>query len=131
MAWNWDDESLVELLCERIIAGESLNQICTSPNLPDKASVYRHMAKDRDFATRIARARVSQQDAIIDDTVDIADSATTAEEAQVAKLRIWARQWRAAKLAPKKYGEKIEMEHSGGVILINDIPDPDYSQRDK
>lgn len=32
---------------------------------------------------------------------------------------------------PKEWRDKQEVEHSGGVILINDIPDPDYSQRDK
>jgi hypothetical protein len=46
----------------------------------------------------------------------MADKAT-AEDWQVVKLRIWARQWRASKLAPKKYGEKIDHNHGGGMTI--------------
>ena len=38
----------------------------------------------------------------------MADMATP-DDWQVVKLRIWARQWRASKLAPKKYGDKLEL----------------------
>ena len=44
--------------------------------------------------------------------VEMADKATP-ENWNVVKLRIWARQWRAAKLAPKKCGDKVQTEHSG------------------
>ena len=42
-----------------------------------------------------------------DQCVRMADEATP-EDWQVVKMRIWARQWRASKLAPKKYGDKVE-----------------------
>jgi len=69
------------------------------------------MAKDEDFRSAIARAREMQQEAEIDRTVDMADNATP-EDHQVVKLRIWARQWRAAKLAPKKYGDSTMVKHA-------------------
>jgi hypothetical protein len=77
--------------------------------MPDYSMVYRAMAKDAAFANAIARAREAQQEAIIDGTIDLADEATP-ETVHVAKLQIWARQWRAAKLAPKKWGDKIEID---------------------
>src|SRR3984885_11190199 len=49
-------------------------------------------------------------------TVDMADAATP-EDWQVVKLRIWARQWRASKLAPKVYGERIDAKISGALSL--------------
>jgi ABC-type nitrate/sulfonate/bicarbonate transport system ATPase subunit len=70
------------------------------------------MAKDEAFRTRIARAREAQQDALMDETLEMADAAT-AEDWQVVELRIWARQWLAAKLAPKKYGEAMLLKHAG------------------
>lgn len=73
--------------------------------------VYQAMAKDEAFRNAIACAREAQQEAIIDQTIDIADSATP-EDYNVMKLRIWARQWRASKLAPKKYGDKIITENT-------------------
>ena len=38
----------------------------------------------------------------------MADAATEADY-NVVKLRIWARQWRASKLAPKKYGDRSDV----------------------
>jgi hypothetical protein len=52
-----------------------------------------------------------QQEAIADELLEIADSAGTGPgEVEKAKLRIWTRQWVAAKLAPKKFGDKIQVE---------------------
>jgi len=45
--------------------------------------------------------------AMIDDTIDLADSATP-ENWQVVLLRIWARQWRAGKLALRVFGTRTE-----------------------
>ena len=78
--------------------------------MPVKSSVYLEMARSDEFATAIARARTAQQECVIDETVDMADAATV-EDREVVKLRIWARQWRAAKLAPNKYGERTAVDH--------------------
>ena len=93
-----------------------MEEACSPPDCPSKAAVYLRMAKDPDFATIIARAREAQQHAIIDQTVDMADAATP-ENWQVIRLRIWARQWRAAKLAPKTYGDNQTHRHEGEVIV--------------
>ncbi|MDQ1081466.1 hypothetical protein [Pseudoroseomonas cervicalis] len=98
-----DDQEAVARLCELLIGGMSMGQACARADCPSKTSVYARMASDSAFRTTIARAREAQQHAMIDDTIDLADSATP-ENWQVVKLRIWARQWRAAKLAPKTYG---------------------------
>lgn len=102
-----DDPAVVDALCSRLIAGEGLKTICASEGMPSRSAVYERMAVDEAFRTRIAGAREAQQDAHIDETVEMADAATVADH-QVVKLRIWARQWRASKLAPKKYGDRID-----------------------
>jgi hypothetical protein len=61
----------------------------------------------------------------------LADQATP-ENWQVVKLRIWARQWRAAKLAPRKYGDKITTEltgKDGGPIETADLTPREIAQR--
>ena len=70
------------------------------------------MAKDPVFANEIARAREAQQEFIADDIVEMADKANV-DDVNVVRLQIWARQWRAAKLAPKKYGDKVTQEITG------------------
>lgn len=104
---------IVSEICERLIGGESVAAICKDEHMPSAVTFYSNMAKDDAFRTTITRAREYQQEALIDQTVDMADTATV-EDWQVVKLRIWARQWRAGKLAPKKYGDKVTQEHVGG-----------------
>lgn len=95
-----------DAICERLIAGESMRTICIDTDMPAQSMVYAMMAKDETFRSSIARAREMGQEAIIDGTVDLADEATV-DNHQVIKLRIWARQWRASKIAPRKYGDKL------------------------
>lgn len=106
------DKGILDRICDGLIEGKSITQVCEPEDMPHFTMVYRVMAKDEAFAKEIARAREAQQEAVIDGTVDLADEAT-ADDWQVVKLRIWARQWRAAKLAPKKYSDKAQVEVTG------------------
>jgi len=121
-----DDPAVVELLCDRLIGGMGMNEACALPDGPPQTMVYQRMAKDEDFRSRIAHAREAQQHAIIDKTVEMSDAATP-EDWQVVRMRIWARQWRAAKLAPKVYGEKVTTEvtgANGGPVQFEDVRAP-------
>lgn len=100
-----DDPTVVETLCDRIASGLGVSEVCEASDMPGETTVYIRMANDEAFRSRIARAREAQQEHEIDRTVAMADAATI-EDHQVVKLRIWARQWRASKLAPKKYGDR-------------------------
>ena len=113
-------QQCIEEICARIIAGEGIVKICEDTNMPHQAAVYLSMAQDDVFQRRIARAREAQQEAIIDGTIDLADTANP-ENVQVVKLQIWARQWRAAKLAPKKYGDRVEIEQSQKFIPLSEL----------
>jgi hypothetical protein len=110
------DPAVIETLCDHLVSGLSMEEACALPECPSRTAVYVEMSKNEALRARIARARVDQQDAEIDRTIAMADSATP-EDWQVVKLRIWARQWRAAKLAPKIYGDRTQHEHTGTVTL--------------
>jgi hypothetical protein len=69
------------------------------------------LALDAEFAAQYARAREEQADYYADEIIEIAD---TAEDANLARLRIDARKWKASKLRPKKYGEKIDLTSEDG-----------------
>lgn len=117
-----NEPAVVDELCARIIAGEGIAGICTDQHMPRERGVYERMASDEEFRRRIAHAREAQQDALMDQTVAMADAATPADW-QVVKLRIWARQWMASKLAPKKYGDAVQVRHAnaeGGTLQLND-----------
>lgn len=77
-----------------------------------------------------ARAREAQADKFVEDIIQIADDGsrdtyidengnvrTDQEVIARSRLRVDARKWLASKMAPKKYGEKIEadVKHSGSL----------------
>jgi hypothetical protein len=107
MTIKWTEE-LVADICDHLATGKSLIQIGALQGYPSADSMYRQMHRDPEFAAAIAHARVAGQDHEADACVAMADAAT-GEDWQVVKLRIWARQWRASKLAPKKYGDKVAL----------------------
>jgi hypothetical protein len=104
----------VEVLFDQMIAGVQLKVACSDRRCPHDFAVYQRMWRDKEFFDRIARVREAQQHAVIDTLLPMADAATP-ENWQVVRLQIWARQWTAAKLAPKIFGEKSELH-----LIVND-----------
>lgn len=114
---------LGQLICDRLIDGESLHSICASESMPHRTTVMRWMEADPAFATICARARVLQGDLMDDMILDCA-KACTPETAAADRVKIGAYQWRAARLEPKKYGDKVETTHVGDKerpIFVNPV----------
>lgn len=111
-------EKLADQICEQIASGISLIKICKANDMPNKSTVMRWLEDKPEFATKYARARELMADHYFDEMQEIADSAT-AETVQMAKLRLETMRWRVSKLLPKKYGDKIETEHTGTVTVRN------------
>lgn len=111
------EPAALALLCQRLVGGLSMSDACLDPRCPGETEVYQEMAVNQSFYGTIARAREAQQHVIIDSTIKMADEATV-EDWQVVRMRIWARQWRAGKLAPKTYGDKIDVNHGGLVGTV-------------
>lgn len=126
-------KKLADTICERIISGESLSSICRSEGMPDKVTVCRWLSRRDEFRNQYARAREMQTELMADELLDIADDGrndwmerqygdTTVEvvnqeAVQRSKLRVDTRKWIAAKLLPKKFGDAVDLKHSGKVDL--------------
>lgn len=68
------------------------------------------------FTEQYTRAREAQAEFYADQIVDIADGVLPARgdvDVQRDRLRVESRKWVAAKLLPKKYGDKITQEVTG------------------
>ena len=108
-------------ICEQISVGTPLQEICRQKGMPAWRTVYDWMAADDDFAANIARARDLGADAIAEETLAIVDSEPERgndgkiDSAWVAhqKLRAEHRLKLLAKWNPKKYGDKVQAEHTG------------------
>lgn len=113
---TYSDE-IADQICDEIIRGASLYRLCERDGFPGERTVYQWLDKNPEFAQKYMRARELQQDREADKIVDIADAA---EDANLARLQIDARKWRASKLAPKKYGDRLDLNHSGAIETISD-----------
>jgi len=117
-------------ICNRLAMGESLRAICAGPDMPDKSTVFAWLAVDPEFQRAYAVARAFQAETYADEIIEIADDATgdwvdrenrdgelerafDREHVERAKLRVDARKWMAAKLAPKKFGDSTALRLAG------------------
>jgi len=117
-----DRQSIVDAICERLMDGESLRSICASKDMPNKATVIRWMNADDEIATTIARAREFQGDVLFDDIQDVTQQILDGKlDPQAARVVIWAKQWSASKLKPKKYGDKLALEGGDTPIQVQQI----------
>jgi hypothetical protein len=118
---------LIDSICDELTIGKSMRQICEEEGFPDRRTVLRWLAENQDFASRCARAREMQADLMDDKILEAAESCDE-ENYQSTKVKISAYQWRASKLAPKKYGERIQAEHTGPdggpLQIISSVPRP-------
>lgn len=99
-------QELFDRICERIAEGESLRAICQGKDMPSATSVMRWLSADSGLSEQYARAREMQGDGEFDKAREIAFAATP-ETVQVARLQYDAVKWRAGKLRPKVYGDKV------------------------
>lgn len=121
------DRDLFDDICGRIAEGRSLRAICREDeDAPGLSTFMRWLADYPEIREQYARARDAQADVFFDECADIADSAKTAEDVQVARLRIDTRKWMAGKMRPKVYGDKLDMNLSGGLTVnVVDSFDPE------
>lgn len=100
-------------ILERLALGETLLDICEDERMPDRRTVYRWCEANETFRLMYARARVDQADAWHDEAIKHARG-TDAVSASADRLRFDALRWAASKASPKRYGDRIAHEVSGG-----------------
>ena len=119
---------LVAEIVLRISKGEPLRQICRDEHMPNWSVVYDWQNARPELSQRIAHARELGEEAIAQECLEIADNATNdwmevngregetayklnGEHVQRSKLRIETRLKLLAKWNPRKWGEKVDLNH--------------------
>ena len=116
----------IDAICEQVSECVTLRVIAESAGV-SKGSLISWLANHPD---QYARARESQADKLAEDLLQIADDGlndtyldadgnvkTDQDVIARSRLRVDARKWLAGKMAPKKYGDKIETTHSGSLTI--------------
>lgn len=107
-------EELATTICDRIAGGETMVKICREDGMPNRRTVMRWMDVHAEFAARCVRAREIHADYAHDRMMEIEVGVLEGEiDATAARVVLSSMQWRAAKLAPRKYGDMSKVEHSG------------------
>lgn len=125
---------LAAAICAELAAGRSLRSVCEDEAMPDKATVFRWLAKHEALRDQYARAKEESADALVEDMLAIADDGINDtytdpqgvqradnDVIQRSRLRVETRKWIASKLKPKKYGDRLQTELSGSVGISVEI----------
>lgn len=124
-------QELADEICAQLAEGKSLRSVCKAESMPSTTTVFGWMRRHPEFLNQYARAKDESADALVDEMLDIADEATNdwmevhdpenpgyrfnGEHVNRSRLRVDTRKWVASKLKPKKYGEKLDIAHSGTI----------------
>jgi hypothetical protein len=116
-----------------MMGGMSLSDVCRQKGYPHRSTVYDELAADAAFADMYARACEIRADHLLDELISIADTPKIGEKRKIdadgsveitegdmtehRRLQVDARKWAIAKMAPKKYGDKLDLNHSGEVRI--------------
>lgn len=124
-----DDE-----VCRRLSSGESLRAICESKDMPHESTVRSWVVRDQPegFAKRYLLARDIGLDCKADEFLAVASTPLRAEIVTIgpkgkevkivdavdrSRLHADSLKWYLSKLAPKRYGDKLALEHSGSLTI--------------
>jgi hypothetical protein len=127
------------LICERLGLGESLREICRDEAMPDKSTVMRWLSRHQEFRDQYACAREAQADYYAEEIIEIADDGSNdwmerkrgeetveVENHEVigrSRLRVDTRKWLMARMAPKKYGDKLDIDQKTTHEVGNSVAD--------
>ena len=113
--------AIAEVVLQGMNGGLSCFKACQAAGVPHN-TFLRWVDDDPQLADRYAGARHNLIERMANDLLEISDSpvpttdsgATDSGAVQDKRLRVDTRKWLLSKLAPKKYGDKIETTHQVG-----------------
>lgn len=104
----------LDAICDRIINGDSVRQICLKEEI-GVASFWKWVASDAERSARVTSARVASAATLEEDAGSVLED----KQIPVDRAREIAshKRWQAKIRNPRQYGEKLEL--SGGLDIQN------------
>lgn len=108
---------VVERICNAIAGGTLVKDAVSQEGLR-RETFWRWLAADAEFRQLFNEARISQAHALAEEAIEIADAPVRDHaDAVRARTRVDVRKWFVAKLAPRIYGEKLQVEQEQRAIV--------------
>lgn len=116
-----DDEKrqVIETICAKVAeggVGNSFRAAAAELGL-SRAMLYKWIAADKELQAMWTEARIWQAHSTAEDAIELADGATK-ETAHAVRLQVDTRKWYTSKIAPKIYGDRLELTGSNGIPLM-------------
>lgn len=121
-------EQLAENICTLIAEGQSIREISALDGMPAVSTIMRWVGTHKEFQEQYACARELQAEHYVQEILEISDNCTDDVEVimtqngedhrikqsaiQRARLQVDSRKWIASKLAPKKYGDRQQVDQN-------------------
>jgi hypothetical protein len=139
-------QEIAARLCAGLAEGKSLRTVCKADDMPCMATVFNWLRAHPEFLEQYTRAKEDAADAFAEEMLDIADEASNdwmevhdkdnpgyrlnGEHINRSRLRVDTRKWIAAKLKPKKYGERVAVGGADDMPPIaTKVDDHDLARR--
>lgn len=128
------NQEVADAICLRMSQGESLRSICRDEKMPHLSMVMRWLNNVQDefrlFREQYAQARQALTEHWAEEIIEIADDGSNdymdrkkedgssyetlnSEHINRSRLRVDTRKWLMARMAPRKYGDKVALVGGG------------------
>ena len=104
-----DHAETVEKICERLADGEALAAICRDHSMPAVRTFLRWADEDDEIAAEYSRALAARAEWFTAEHDRIRLTAVDRETAAAARVQLTALEWQMSKMAPKRYGERLDV----------------------
>lgn len=105
-------QALKESILTQLENGVGLVKICQQSAMPSRTTVLKWARENEDFRAECVRARAATAEYSAEIQIDLVDKMLAGElTPEQVRVALSALQWRAAKLDPSRYGDKIQQEH--------------------
>lgn len=114
MATEFDRPAVVEAICERLARGEALAAICRGKGMPTTRTFLRWADEQEKVAEEYKRALEARSEWALAEHDRIRRTAKDKDSASAARVQLTALEWQMSKMAPKRYGDRVDLnvEHS-------------------
>lgn len=132
-----DERAKVPEILDWVASGKSLRSICEQDGFPPISTFLTWVAKDAELETMWRFALQIRADVQHEEMMEIADDGRNdwmeiqdkdgnnigwklnGEAVARSKLRLDQRKWSAARMNPVRYGDKVDLNHSGKVKVVS------------
>lgn len=123
-------QEIADRIVSELADGKSLVKICEAADMPGRRTVLDWQERDDAFRSRCARARVEGADLAFDQMADIERDVLSGKiEAHAGRCVLSSMQWRLSKLAPRRFGDKLEISGDPERPLVKNEMTPLESAR--